>query len=115
MIKKVVETWHRVVAGGAGRSAGGRRLLLGDRLHPTARQGRYDDLPPCGRPHAARRPRPRRVSLHEAGRRRRPSNAEFEATIVGKYVNGVDIICCDDTGHIAEFRVMSRPLRAINE
>ena len=25
---------------------------------------------------------------------------EFEATIVGKYVNGVDIICCDDTGHI---------------
>jgi hypothetical protein len=57
MIREVVETWHRVAAGGAGRSAGGRRrLLLGDRLHPTARQGRYDDLPPCGRPHAARRP-----------------------------------------------------------
>jgi hypothetical protein len=28
----------------------------------------------------------------------------FEATIVGKYVNGVDIICCDHTEHIAEFR-----------
>jgi len=25
---------------------------------------------------------------------------EFETTIVGKYVNGVDIIRCDDTGHI---------------
>jgi len=39
---------------------------------------------------------------------------EFETTIVGKYVNGVDIICCDDTGHIAELRVMIRPLQAIN-
>jgi hypothetical protein len=39
---------------------------------------------------------------------------EFETTIVGKYVNGVDIIRCDDTGHIVEFRVMIRPLQAIN-
>ncbi|HYK10715.1 MAG TPA: hypothetical protein VEV39_07945 [Gemmatimonadales bacterium] len=40
---------------------------------------------------------------------------EFEATIVGKYVNGVDINCCDDTGQIPEFRVMIRTLQAINE
>ena len=39
---------------------------------------------------------------------------EFETTVGGKYVNGVDIIRCDDTGQIVEFRVMLRPLQAIN-
>ena len=31
-----------------------------------------------------------------------------------KYVNGVDIIRCDDAGQIVEFRVMIRPLQAVN-
>lgn len=39
---------------------------------------------------------------------------EFETTIAGKYVNGVDIIRCDDDGRIVEFRVMIRPLQAVN-
>jgi hypothetical protein len=39
---------------------------------------------------------------------------EFETTVEGKYVNGVDIICCDDDGRIVEFRVMIRPLQAVN-
>ena len=39
---------------------------------------------------------------------------EFETTIDGKYVNGVDIIRCDDAGRIVEFRVMIRPLQAVN-
>jgi hypothetical protein len=39
---------------------------------------------------------------------------EFETTVSGKYVNGVDIIRCDDTGRIVEFRVMIRPLQAVN-
>jgi len=39
---------------------------------------------------------------------------EFETTVEGKYVNGVDIIQCDDDGRIVEFRVMIRPLQAIN-
>ena len=39
---------------------------------------------------------------------------EFETTVGGKYVNGIDIIRCDDTGHIVEFRVMIRPLQAVN-
>jgi hypothetical protein len=39
---------------------------------------------------------------------------EFETTLGGKYVNGVDIIVCDDDGMIVEFRVMIRPLQAIN-
>lgn len=39
---------------------------------------------------------------------------EFETSIDGKYVNGVDIITCDDDGMITEFKVMIRPLQAIN-
>jgi hypothetical protein len=43
---------------------------------------------------------------------------EFETTIdvdgEGKYANGVDIITCDDDGLIVEFKVMMRPLQAIN-
>ena len=38
---------------------------------------------------------------------------EFETSVDGKYVNGVDIIRCDDAGRIVEFRVMMRPLQAI--
>jgi hypothetical protein len=39
---------------------------------------------------------------------------EFETTIEGKYVNGVDIIRCNEAGRITEFRVMIRPLQAVN-
>jgi len=39
---------------------------------------------------------------------------EFETTVDGKYVNGVDIIRVNDEGKIIEFRVMIRPLQAIN-
>lgn len=39
---------------------------------------------------------------------------EFETSVQGTYVNGVDIIRCNDEGRIVEFRVMLRPLKAIN-
>jgi hypothetical protein len=39
---------------------------------------------------------------------------EFETSIDGKYVNGVDIIRCNEMGRIVEFRVMIRPLQAVN-
>jgi ketosteroid isomerase-like protein len=39
---------------------------------------------------------------------------EFETEMGGKYVNGVDIICLDGSGKIVEFRVMVRPLQALN-
>lgn len=39
---------------------------------------------------------------------------EFETTVEGTYVNGIDIIRCDDDGKIVEFRVMIRPLQAVN-
>lgn len=39
---------------------------------------------------------------------------EFETSMDGLYVNGIDIITCDDDGKIIEFKVMIRPLQAIN-
>ena len=39
---------------------------------------------------------------------------DFETTGEGKYVNGVDIITCNDDGIITEFKVMMRPLQAVN-
>jgi hypothetical protein len=39
---------------------------------------------------------------------------EFETEMAGKYVNGVDILTCDGNGMITEFKVMIRPLQAIN-
>lgn len=45
-----------------------------------------------------------------------PSDAmlEFETEIDGILVNGVDIIRWDASGKIVEFKVMIRPLKAIN-
>lgn len=39
---------------------------------------------------------------------------EFETHVDGKYVNGIDMITCDDAGRIVEFKVMIRPLQAVN-
>ena len=39
---------------------------------------------------------------------------EFETTIEDKYVNGVDIMTWNDDGRISEFKVMIRPLQAVN-
>jgi len=39
---------------------------------------------------------------------------EFETTVEGKHVNGVDIIRCNPEGRIIEFRVMIRPLQAVD-
>jgi len=45
-----------------------------------------------------------------------PSDAmlEFETTVDGTLVNGVDIIKWNEAGKIVEFKVMVRPLKAIN-
>lgn len=39
---------------------------------------------------------------------------EFESKIDGKYINGVDIMTFNDAGKITEFKVMIRPLQAVN-
>jgi hypothetical protein len=81
-------------------------------LHPAARQGRYADAPPSGRPDVPGDP------VHGAFHTKQVlagdvAMLEFETT-VGKYVNGVDIIRCDETGRIVEFRVMILSLQAID-
>ena len=40
---------------------------------------------------------------------------EFETTMDGLSVNGVDIITCDDDGKIIEFKVMLRPQKAVQK
>ena len=39
---------------------------------------------------------------------------EFEVELDGIYVNGVDMLTWDDDGRIVDFKVMLRPLKAIN-
>ncbi|WP_076999779.1 nuclear transport factor 2 family protein [Variovorax sp. KK3] len=39
---------------------------------------------------------------------------EFQVEIEGIVVNGVDMIQWDETGHVVDFKVMIRPLKAIN-
>ena len=40
---------------------------------------------------------------------------EFETTMDGVSINGVDIITCDDDGLITEFKVMVRPRKAVEK
>ena len=40
---------------------------------------------------------------------------EFTTTMDGIHVNGIDIITFDDDGKIVDFKVMVRPLKAINK
>lgn len=44
----------------------------------------------------------------------RDAMLEFETEIDGVLVNGVDLIRWNDAGRIVEFKVMLRPLKAIN-
>lgn len=39
---------------------------------------------------------------------------EFETELDGKYVNGIDMMTFDENGKITEFKVMIRPLQAVN-
>ena len=39
---------------------------------------------------------------------------EFETTVDGTFVNGVDLISFDEDGRIESFKVMLRPLQAVN-
>ncbi len=39
---------------------------------------------------------------------------EFETEVGGKHINGVDMIKWNDQGLITEFKVMVRPLQAVN-
>ncbi len=40
---------------------------------------------------------------------------EFQTTMDGIHVNGIDLIRFDEDGNIADFKVMVRPLKAVNK
>ena len=40
---------------------------------------------------------------------------EFTAELDGIYINGIDLITFDDDGFIKDFKVMVRPLKALNK
>jgi hypothetical protein len=44
----------------------------------------------------------------------RDAALEFEAELDGVHINGVDLIHWDDVGRITDFKVMVRPLKAVN-
>lgn len=46
--------------------------------------------------------------------RENSSILEFTAEIDGIKINGIDMISCDDDGLITHFKVMVRPLKAVN-
>jgi SnoaL-like domain len=119
MIDQTIESWHRFLAGD--RPQGLEGLLADDVVF-------YSPVvytPQRGREVAILYLEAARVALGgdgpEGGFRYTKQVVagdlavlEFETTVVGKYVNGVDIIRIDGFGRIVEFRVMIRPLQAIN-
>ena len=119
MIKKVVETWYRVVAGELSEALDGPPADDAVFYSPvvyTPQRGKgvttmylraaAQTLPgdhAHGAFHYTKQVLAGDVAM-----------LEFETTVGGKYVNGVDIIRCDETGRIVEFRVMIRPLQALD-
>ena len=117
MIEDVIARWHRFLDG---ELAGGLDGLLAEDVvfySPVV--------------HTPQRGKPVTTQYLEAASRTLVGGAEgafqymkqvfsgdtavlkFETRLEGKYVNGVDIIRCDDAGRIVEFRVMMRPLQGI--
>ena len=118
MIEQVIETWHRVVAGERPEAPDD---LLADVIFDspivyTPQRGKAVTTMYL---HAAAQTLPgdpAHGAFHSSKQVLAGDVAmlEFETTVGGKYVNGVDITRCNDTARIVEFRVMIRPLQAID-
>jgi len=128
MIEQVIEKWHAHLRG---QLPGGLHELLDDDVvfySPivyTPQQGKAITtlyLQAAGQTLPGDQPETSREADRPAGGFRYTKTVlagdtavlEFETTVEGKYVNGVDIIRCNDAGRIVEFRVMIRPLQAVN-
>ena len=126
MIEKVIERWHRIVRG---EDPEGLDALLDDdvvfyspvvftpqrgkdvtMLYLQAAAGTFGGQGGAGASDLSQSPF-RYTKEVLAGHQ---AVLEFETELGGKYVNGVDIIECNDEGRIVEFRVMVRPLQAVN-
>ena len=128
MIEKTIENWHRHVRG---EFPGGLDELLADDcvfyspIVYSPQQGKEISklyLQAAGATFSGEGKSGAKASkgLPEAFRYTKQVMAgdqailEFETEMEGKYINGVDIIRCNDEGKIVEFRVMVRPLQAVN-
>ena len=128
VIEGVVERWHRHLHG---ELDGGLDELLADdvvfyspivftpqrgkditKLYLTAAAQVFPGGAPITKEGAAATPRGFHYTKQTFGGN--DAVLEFETTIEGKVVNGVDIITSDEDGKIVEFRVMIRPLQAVN-
>ncbi len=126
MIEKCIENWHAHLRGGF---PGGLDALLAEdvvfyspivftpqegkkvtKLYLTAAYGTFggDEKPGAS---GDSMPSFRYVKQVLSGNQ---AVLEFETQVEGKYVNGVDIITCNEAAEITEFKVMIRPLQAIN-
>jgi hypothetical protein len=128
MIDQVLEKWHAHLRG---ELPGGLDALLDDDVvfySPivyTAQQGKAITtmyLQAAGQALPGERPSASDSSHDDPGGGFRYTKQvaagdtavlEFETSVEGKYVNGVDIMRCNDAGRIVEFRVMIRPLQAV--
>ena len=126
MIEKYLENWHAQIRG---EFEGGLDALLADdvafyspivftpqrgkdltKMYLTAAGSTFSDGPkPGGKSNVGSKFRYTKevVSGNHAV-------LEFETEVKGKYINGVDIITFNDEGKIVEFKVMIRPLQAVN-
>jgi hypothetical protein len=128
MIEQVVERWHRYLKG---EYPGGLDALLADDcvfyspIVFTPQQGKEVTkmyLQAAGASLGGEDP-PAGADSKKAGGKFRYTREilqghdamlEFESSVEGKYLNGIDIITCNDEGQITEFKVFVRPLQAIN-
>jgi len=129
VIEKVVENWHKHLKG---EFPGGLDALLADdcvfyspvvftpqkgkevtKLYLTAAAGTFDVPKQGAKSDAEEKPR----GVFRYTKQVMTGNVavlEFETEMGGKFVNGVDIISCNAEGQIVEFKVMVRPLQAMN-
>jgi hypothetical protein len=125
-IERCLERWHRYL--------GGEREILDDLLHEdvtfwspivfSPQQGREvtklyltaaaGTLGGSDSPGEGRRDGSGKFGYVRTVRQGHDAVLEFETTMDGLYVNGVDLITCDDDARIVDFKVMIRPLKAIN-
>ena len=115
MTSSTLESWHRMVR--TGDASALPALVAEDAVFyspvvHSPRQGRDQMVMYLGAAFKVVRNPSFRYVREIVGER--DAMLEFETTMDGVQVNGVDIITWNDAGQIVEFKVMIRPLKGIN-
>lgn len=115
MTASTLDTWHRMVR--TGDASALPALVAEDAVFyspvvHSPRQGRGQMVMYLGAAFKVVRNPSFRYVREIVGER--DAMLEFETTMDGVQVNGVDIITWNEAGQIVEFKVMIRPLKGIN-